>query len=455
MRRLPLLLVALLLLPVASARAAPGVPASVIARASAGGVVAVSWTAGNPAPPPGPLGGYYVYRQQLQRNGSWGTDTLAANVTCCVTYLDTGQKRLNTYRFHVASYDQSGASAKSADSSTNGSAVPAFTYDSPWNTQVTASAPFSPDHTPYLTDLGNTATLQVSGTKGNPTFGSPLYFGESVDSSTATVTGLNTNADAGETPCNQTWSPQLSYKWDGGAIPVPNGSAPPEAGSDGHLAIVNTARTREWDFWNANSATNSTIVTGDPGCPTADPNFPGGVIAQIDLVGQGYSSQGQNAARASGLPLTNTSVRGEEVYYGIRHAIGITTPGDVAGNGCNLNAGGTYHSPASHTDGCLNDTHIHYGDRIVLNASFAPTCTPTIGQANVIAALKIYGAFIVDRFGTTPEIDAFSPNDPASSTPGDPNYPNGFFAAASFNSQSALSSCGVSMDDFRLVTATG
>lgn len=194
-------------------------------------------------------------------------------------------------------------------------------------------------------------------------------------------------------------------------------------------------------------------MTGDSGCPTVAPNFPGGLIAQIDLTGQGYSSQGEDSARASGLPLTDTSVRGEEVYYGLRHAIGITAPGDVAGNACEL--GGTYHSPASHTDGCLDDTHIHYGDRIVLDSSFTPTCgSPTIGQANVIAGLKNFGAFIVDQGGGSPEIDAFSPNDPASPSSGDPNYPNGFFAAAGLNSQSALSSCGVSMDDFRLVTAT-
>ena len=276
-----------------------------------------------------------------------------------------------------------------------------FSADSPWNSLVTATTALT---STQLGDLGSSG-LSATGTPSNPTWGSPVYFATGADPRTTNVR-LTTD-----------WSPQDEWRWDGRAVPVPAG-AKQEAGSDGHLTIVSPDRTVSFEFWGVTSVSSSGITAK--------------VIAMISLTGPGYAdaSNGQeNSARGSGVPLIDTSVRCEEVRYGIQHAFGLTVP---------ANAAQPFIPPASHSDGSLPSAHLMYGQRLVLRPDFPET--GSAGRVNVIKALKSYGVFVVDQGGGGVEIDAFSPVDPA-----------GDCAAAGFDGSSLSDIHG---SDFRLATSS-
>ena len=112
------------------------------------------------------------------------------------------------------------------------------------------------------------------------------------------------------------------------------------------------------------------------------------LVAQWDLTGPGYSTQGQNtSARGSGVPLISTSLRADEALRGIRHALGITvprvSPDDIW--------------PAAHSDGDGPNGGIEYGMRFVLRPDYPVPPNASIGVQNVIYSLKIFGAFVVDQ----------------------------------------------------------
>lgn len=341
---------------------------------------------------------YRLLRSSLLRNGSWSSDAPVYEGSSTV-FIDAGRTPMTTYRYKVRA--QNATDPASAYSSYGGVAIPPFTAASPWNDPATVTGTGLSDT--QKTDLGGAQGLDATGTPDNPDCGAPVYFGATGDPTTTNVIGLHTNGPNGD----EDWSPHDDWNWTGGAIPIPP-NTDPETCDDGHLAIVNATRTTEYDFWHATavSATAPTSITAQ-------------VIAQINLTGVGYASMAngqENSARGSGVPLADTAVRGEEVYYGIFHALGITLPGDAATD--------IQNPPASHSDGHINDsTHLGYGDRFCLRSNF--TESGSLGRINVIRAMKVYGVYVVDQGGRNVEIDAFDPYDPG-----------GFFAAAGFNTNS-------------------
>jgi hypothetical protein len=247
----------------------------------------------------------------------------------------------------------------------------AFSPTSPWNVpaapdSIASSNPYSGQFTSY------SSQLEISGLPGDAAYASPVFFASPGDPATANV-DLTTD-----------WSPTKDLKWDHKAIPVPSG-AYPAPGSDGHMTIVSADGTKDWEFWRATKISPSGITAA--------------VIVQWNLTGQGYSSsRDENSARGSGTPLISTSLRAEEALNGITHALGITVP----------SVSGDYIYPvATHSDGDAGSNAIKYGMRFVLRSDYPVPGSASVGERNIIAALKTYGAYVVDQ-GASFELDADS-----------------------------------------------
>jgi hypothetical protein len=249
----------------------------------------------------------------------------------------------------------------------------AFSGTSPWNVPaaekgtITSGNPYSGQFTSY------DSTLVLGGgpagsSSHDADYAKPIYYAKAGDPTTRV--SLTTD-----------WSPNGDIGWDGGPIPVPAGCTP-APGSDGHLTIVSADRTKAWDFWRATSCTASGITAG--------------VVTQWNLLGPGYSSdRTNNSARGSGTPVLSTTLRADESATGIDHALGITVP----------RVGSTYIYPvATHADGSLGADGIKYGMLFVLRADYPVPANASTGVRNLIAALKTYGAYVVDQ-GASFEID--------------------------------------------------
>jgi hypothetical protein len=261
-------------------------------------------------------------------------------------------------------------------STLSGTVWRAFSDQSLWN--VPASQKGTPTTAnPYLDEFGGPGQeLEISGIPNGGgsgiTYAKPIFFAKPGDPTTANVS-LTT-----------TWSPKDDLKWDGQPIPLPQGVTP-APGSDGHLTIVSADRRTAWDFWRATSVGPAGIVAA--------------VITQWDLTGSGVAgAHFENSARGSGVPIIPSTVRADEALHGISHAIGITIP--------HVSSDYVY-PPASHSDGSLGPDGPKYGQLFVLRADYQPPAGASIGERNIVQALKTYGAYLVDQGGSL-ELDADS-----------------------------------------------
>jgi hypothetical protein len=243
----------------------------------------------------------------------------------------------------------------------------AFSPTSPWNHTAVPTASSNP-WAPQFTDRPGTP-LRLSGTPDNITYGAPIFFAQRGDP-TAPVTVTQPD-----------WMPDGETGWDRKPVPVPLGVRP-APGADGHLTVVSADRRTAWDFL---------------GCTQAGPmGYVARVIVQWNLSGPGYSVEDrETSARGSGAPLVSSSLRAEEALGGISHALGFTVP----------RVSSSYVIPATHSDGRQGPGAIRYGMRFVLRADYPVAANAGAGVMNVIYALKVYGAYLVDQ-GADFEIDA-------------------------------------------------
>jgi hypothetical protein len=249
----------------------------------------------------------------------------------------------------------------------------AFSESSPWNVPAAAKGPIEASN-PYAAQFASSSdwTLKLSGTPDNPDYANPTYFAKPSDP----VAPVDVTIPD--------WAPRGVIRWDGRPVPVPDG-VKPAPGSDGHLTVVSADGRTSWEFWRCTKA-------GTSGYTTA-------IIVQFDLTGPGYSSQmGDTSARGSGAPLIATTLRAEEALAGIHHALGITVP-SVGSR--------PIYPPMTHADGDGPDSGIQYGMLFVLRPDYRVARNAAVGVRNVIAALKIYGAYVTDQ-GADLLIDADS-----------------------------------------------
>jgi hypothetical protein len=243
----------------------------------------------------------------------------------------------------------------------------AFAPASPWNVPaaqkggIWPSNPFASQFTSY------SASLEISGVAPDNKWGKPIFFAKPGD-------------------LQYRWTDQNGWgkgdiRYQGEPIPMPDG-AHEATGSDGHLTIVTADRRYEYDMWRA-----------DVSKRTAE------TIVRFDLAGGGVplDRSDNTSARGSGAPVIPTTVRADEALTGIDHALGLTVP-SVAGD---------YLFPATHSDGGLGPNAVKYGMLFVLRPDFPVAAGTSLGERNIIVALKTYGAYVVDQ-GASMGIDADS-----------------------------------------------
>ena len=246
----------------------------------------------------------------------------------------------------------------------------AFAPSSPWNVPA-APESIAPSN-PYADQFAGSpgSQMKLSGTPDNPRYSNPIFFAQPGDP----LASVNVGQPG--------WAPKGATRYDGKPIPAPAG-VDAAAGSDGHLTVVSADRRTAWEFWRATAA-------GPGGYSTE-------VIVQWDLTGPGVSSHaGDNSARGSGTPLIPTTLRAEEALNGIHHALGITVP--------SVSSEYVY-PPASHSDGDDGPGAIKYGMLFVLRPDYPVPAGASVGERNVIHALKTYGAYVIDQ-GADFEMDA-------------------------------------------------
>lgn len=163
----------------------------------------------------------------------------------------------------------------------------------------------------------------------------------------------------------------------------------PDPRYDGWYTVFDTSASVAYDLWRARRESDDTISY----------NY----MRKWDLNGPGYSPPSTEGARGSGLPLFAGLIRPGELESGeIQHALAISLPGP---------ASGTYVQPASSTDGTGRVTSIPEGARIRLKRDVVlpPPRDPITGKLikltkqqqrladAIVAALRTYGAIVVDR----------------------------------------------------------
>jgi hypothetical protein len=250
---------------------------------------------------------------------------------------------------------------------TAGAAWRAFAPTSPWNVpaalkgSIAPSNPFASQFTSY------SSTLEISGVAPDNEWSKPIFFAQPGDPA-------------------YTWTDENHWakgdiRYRGEPIPMPTG-AHEATGSDGHLTIVTADRRYAYDMWRADVSRRSAET-----------------IVRFDLTGDGIPADRDDntSARGSGTPVIPTTVRAEEALTGIDHALGLTVP----------SVSGDYLFPATHTDGDLGSDSVKYGMLFVLRPDFPVNAGASIGERNIIAALKTYGAYVVDQ-GASMGIDADS-----------------------------------------------
>ena len=241
-----------------------------------------------------------------------------------------------------------------------------FSATSPWNVPAaqkggTTPNPFVSLFTSYM------STLEISGIAPDGRYAKPIFFAQPGDPQ---YVWTNING----------WG-KGDIRYQGEPIPMPAG-AHEATGSDGHLTIVTADRRYAYDMWRASVATKSAAV-----------------IVRFDLTGEGVPSvrTGATSGRGSGAPIIPTTIRAEEAVNGIDHALGLTIP----------RASSSYIYPATHSDGSLGPHAVEYGMLFVLRAGYAVPAGASLGERNIIEALKTYGAYVVDQ-GSTMGLDADS-----------------------------------------------
>jgi hypothetical protein len=257
----------------------------------------------------------------------------------------------------------------------------AFPRDSIWNRPASEKGEAVPN--PYPDDLwltyGNGLLVGGGpcGSSGHDyAYRKPIYFADASDPVTTNVTATLPS-----------WQPRNDLRWDGRPIPIPAGVQPAE-GTDGHLTIVDPDRKVAFEFWRAISVSPLGIVAA--------------TVSMYNLDGPGYSDYaGENSARGSGMPVISSTLRADEAYWGIHHALGFDVP----------SVGPDFVSPpASKSDG--DNGPLEYGQLYVLRPDFEIPADAPRGVRNVLNALKVYGAYIADQ-GSNWQLDTDSSGDPA------------------------------------------
>jgi hypothetical protein len=197
----------------------------------------------------------------------------------------------------------------------------------------------------------------------------------------------------GATPLVQVYD---TYGWWGGGMqaPIPS-NAVPARGTDHHLAVWDVPNHTIYEFWE--------LVRRSDGKWTA------GAGAKFDTNGPGYQTRPWAvSARAYGGSLAAGMITYEEMKAGvINHALGMAYPWTLGKKyAMGIGADGITANIATHNDNVSaaernTGTNIPEGARFRLKAGvdLNARCGTNPGCKIIGAALKTYGAYVVDTAG--------------------------------------------------------
>ncbi|MFQ5422262.1 MAG: hypothetical protein ACE5EY_18095 [Anaerolineae bacterium] len=197
-------------------------------------------------------------------------------------------------------------------------------------------------------------------------------------------------------------------------VPAPAGevrpSGPQGTEADGHLVIYDTGTFIAYDYFGATTQRNSQCRSWGAGY-TGPQILEAGVVDFFDVRGAGANADTWSSARAHGTPLLAGMILPEDIAAGtIAHALALAIPGprNLAGDPYEP-LPSDYFYPASTTEGDFYNTNasaLAAGQRIRLR----PTIVDDEGNLvdenllspasqMVLAALRTYGAYLVDNSG--------------------------------------------------------
>ncbi len=176
-------------------------------------------------------------------------------------------------------------------------------------------------------------------------------------------------------------------------MPIPTG-ARPSSGTDGAMVVIDPATGTVGEYWRARRV-GSTWQAG------------WGAVNSLTGSGWGGASTGAGASRLGGV------VRVDEIAAGvINHALVVQTDNACAGR---------FRAPALKTDGdSVRSDCIPEGARIQLDPTInlAAISGLTPGERAVARALQVYGAYVIDKAGTSMSVSFEVARDATSSSPG-------------------------------------
>ncbi|WP_420122357.1 hypothetical protein [Nakamurella sp.] len=232
-----------------------------------------------------------------------------------------------------------------------------FAATSPFNVPIAGSPALDPNSAAMVARVARDGM----GYANLVEFGIPIY---EASASTPRVTVRCTITSWG--PCPFAAAPR--------AMPA---SARPSSGSDGAMVVVDRAAGTIDEYWQAAPATGGWTTSW-------------GAINPLTGSGWGGGSTGAGASRLAGV------VRVAEIHAGtIPHALVVQSDNVCAG---------TVRAPALKTDGdSTRPDCIPEGARLQLDPAIDVARIPGItpGEITVARALQVYGAYLVDRAGTS------------------------------------------------------
>lgn len=238
----------------------------------------------------------------------------------------------------------------------SGTAALPFASTSPWRTALSASAPVDPNSANMIAY----AARNRAGYANLVQFAVPIYV-------------ATTSTPRYSVACTITsWGP---CPFAGSQNPIPSGAVP-SPGSDGAMVVIDEASRNIYEFWQARQSGNSWVSSW-------------GAVNSLDGSGWGGASTGSGASRLAGV------IRVAEIQQaGIPHALALQTDNVCAS---------IYRAPALKTDGNSTATNcIPEGARVRLNPSVnLASLSLTPAERTVATALQTYGAYVMDRGGSS------------------------------------------------------
>jgi hypothetical protein len=229
---------------------------------------------------------------------------------------------------------------------------PVFPADNAWNQDI-SRLPVDPNSAAYVARIDSYRQFLHADFGSDPSYGIPyVVVSGSQPSVPITFTAYGSESDPGPYP-----------------VPL---DAPVEAGSDGHVLVLDSGNCHLYEMYQAQRQGNG---------------WSAGSGAVFNLMSDALRPDTWTSADAAGLPILPGLARYDEVASGvIDHALRFTV--DQTQNG--------FIHPATHQAGVANAADPPMGARFRLKASF--DLSPYHGAALVIlTALKRYGMIVADN----------------------------------------------------------